>query len=576
MLEQQNAPPRTPVEAALHSCRSALIGTGLISLFTNLLMLTGPLFMLQIYDRVLSSGSMPTLVAMVVLVTGLFFFLGIFEFVRSRVLVRVGLMVDEALRQPIFESVITPQTGSTQSLRDLEQLRTFISGQGPFALFDLPWVPVYFAIIFFFHVWLGFLAVAGALVLLTLSLANERLTRAPMGYSAKAAEQAYICAEAGRRNAETLQAMGMSSNFARQWLHHHSHALETQRAASDVAGNFSAATRAIRLLLQSLMLALGAYLAILQMITPGVMIAASIILSRALAPIEQSLGNWKGFAAARRSVARINDVIVSSRNLPTPMELPDPTGRIAVEGLMGPTFSDPPILKGISIELNPGDALGVIGPSACGKSTLARMLTGVWQPTRGAVRLDGAALDQWQKDQLGRSIGYLPQAVELFAGTVEENIARFGPDPDSKAVVAAAKMAGCHRLIVRLKDGYGTQIGENGAVLSAGQRQRIALARALYGDPVFVVLDEPNSNLDADGDAALTRAIERLRKAGAVTVIMAHRPSAIAACNLLLLLKRGKQSAFGPKEDIVRDHLEKPPRQRRSNITSLARASQSP
>jgi len=566
----ERAPSRTPVQAALYSCRTALIGVGIISFFTNLLMLTGPLFMLQIYDRVLSSGSVPTLIAMVILVTGLFLFLGLFEFARSRILVRVGIIVDRALRKPIFDSVISPRVGDTQLLRHLEQLRTFVSGPGPFALFDLPWVPIYFTVIFMFHWWLGVLGVIGALLLLALSFLNERLTQSPMNNSAGAAAAAYRTAETGRRNADALTAMGMQENYANKWLENHGNAIETHRFASDVAGSFTATTRALRLLLQSMMLALGAYLAIGQQITPGVMIAASIILSRALSPIEQLLGHWRGLAAARRSMALI-DSTVDSSNHKSPMSLPEPKGNIIVESLIGPDFANPPILKGLSFDLSPGDALGVIGPSASGKSTLARMLTGVWKTRGGVVRLDGADLNQWPKNQLGCAVGYLPQRVELFTGTVEENIARFDATPDAKEVVAAAKKAGCHGMIVRLAEGYGTDIGEDGSVLSFGQRQRIALARALYGNPVFVVLDEPNANLDAEGDSALTRSIMRLRKAGVATVVMAHRQSAIEACNLLLLIKRGKQIAFGPKGDVIREHIETT--QRAPNITPMVRQS---
>ena len=536
------------------------MGTGAISCVTNLLMLTGPLFMLQIYDRVLTSGSVPTLVALLVLVAGLFAFMGALELLRSRVLVRVGLRLDRILNDRVFESVarVGPASGAagTQTLRDLDQLRQFISGPGPFAIFDMPWAPLYFAVIFLFHWWLGLVAVGGAVILLTLSLINEFATRKPMAEAAGRSAQGFALAEAGRRNAEVLHAMGMYRAYHQRWRGARDGALEAQTRASDRAGTITAATKATRLFLQSLMLATGAYLALQQIVTPGVMIAASIILSRALAPIEQAIGHWRAFTGARQGLARVKAALATLPDETGRMTLPEPKGELVVDKVYAapPGIADP-MLKDISFTLSPGDALGVIGPSASGKSTLARALVGVWPLIQGAVRLDGAALDQWDPEQLGPHIGYLPQDVELFDGTVEENIARFDPERDPEAIVAAAEKADVHRLILKLPDGYGTRIGEGGRVLSAGQRQRVALARALYGDPVLVVLDEPNSNLDAEGEAALTRAIEGVRADGRTVVVMAHRPSAIAAVDLLLVLKDGRQAGFGPKADVLRDHV---------------------
>lgn len=553
--------PRSAIAAAFAASRSALIGTGAISCVTNLLMLTGPLFMLQIYDRVLTSGSVPTLVALLVLVSGLFAFMGALELLRSRILVRVGLRLDRILNERVFEAVVrvAPAAGgsTTQTLRDLDQLRQFVSGPGPFAIFDMPWAPLYFAVIFLFHWWLGLVAVGGALVLLTLSLINEFATRKPLAEAAAHSARSFTLAEAGRRNAEVLHAMGMYRNYLQRWLGAHDTALGEQTRSSDRAGTITAATKATRLFLQSLMLATGAYLALQQIVTPGVMIAASIILARALAPIEQAIGHWRGFTSARQGMSRVKAALAALPEDTSRMRLPEPQGRLTVEkAYAAPPGVADPILKDISFRLSPGDALGVIGPSASGKSTLARALVGVWPLIHGAVRLDDAALDQWDPEQLGRNIGYLPQDVELFDGTVEENIARFEAERDPEAVVAAAQKADVHRLILALPDGYGTRIGEGGAVLSAGQRQRVALARALYREPVLIVLDEPNSNLDADGDAALTRAIETLRADGRVVVVMAHRPSAITAVNLLLVLKEGRQVEFGPKAEVLRDHVQ--------------------
>lgn len=568
------------IAAAFSACRNALIGTGAISFVINLLMLTGPLFMLQIYDRVLTSRSVPTLVALLVLVASLYTFMGLLELIRSRILVRIGLRIDRLLNEPVFEAAVrvapAPGTGSTQTqtLRDLDQLRQFISGPGPFAIFDMPWAPLYFAVIFLFHWWLGLVAVGGAVILLILSLINEFTIRKPLAEASARATHSFAVAEAGRRNAEVLHAMGMFRNYREKWLGGRQESLASHTRASDRAGTLTAATKTTRLFMQSLMLAVGAYLALQQIVTPGVMIAASIIMSRALAPIEQAIGNWRAFIGARQGAKRIRAALAGLADGAEKMILPDPEGTITVEKVYAaaPGLSDP-ILKNIVFQLEPGDALGVIGPSGSGKSTLARALVGVWPLMQGHVRLDGAALDQWDPGQLGANIGYLPQDVELFDGTVEENIARFEAEHDPADVVAAAKKADVHELILSLADGYGTRIGEGGAVLSAGQRQRVALARALYGKPVFVVLDEPNSNLDAEGEAALTEAIKRLRKEKCTTVVMAHRPSAIAAVNLLLVLQEGRQAGFGPKAKVLREHVrEAKGADEESNVQAMERS----
>ena len=562
-VQGSQTPPRPTLAAALSACRGALIGIGAISFFTNLLMLTGPLFMLQIYDRVLTSRSVPTLVALLVLVAGLFAFMGVLELIRSRLLVRVGLRIDRILNGPVFDVILkggrftASRTSDTQTLRDLDQLRQFVSGPGPLAIFDMPWAPVYFAVIFMFHWWLGVVAVIGATILLVLSLLNEFTSKRPLAEASAKTAESFALAEAGRRNSEVLRAMGMADAYHDRWATQRHGALGSHTRASDVAGTITAVTKVTRLFLQSLMLATGAYLALQQIVTPGIMIAASIILSRALAPIEQAVGNWRAFISARQGARRIKAALETLPENDARMALPEPKGKLSVSRLYAaPPGITEPVLKAINFKLEPGDALGVIGPSASGKSTLARALVGVWPALKGAVRLNRAALDQWDAKQLGRNIGYLPQDVELFDGTVEENIGRFDPDRDAEAIVAAAQNAGVHDLILHLPDGYQTQIGEGGAVLSAGQRQRVALARALYGDPVFVVLDEPNSNLDSDGESALTEAILKLREEGCAVVVMAHRPSAIAAVNLLLVLRDGRQVGFGPKDEVLREHVQ--------------------
>jgi len=555
-------PPRPTLAAALSACRGALIGIGAISFFTNLLMLTGPLFMLQIYDRVLTSRSVPTLVALLVLVAGLFAFMGLLELVRSRILVRVGLRIDRVLNGPVFDTILrsgsvsTSQRNDTQTLRDLDQLRQFISGPGPLAIFDMPWAPIYFAVIFMFHWWLGMVAIAGATILLILSLLNEFVSKRPLAEASAKSAKSFTLAEAGRRNSDVLRAMGMVDAYHDRWASERHGALGSHTRASDVAGTITAVTKVTRLFLQSLMLATGAYLALQQIVTPGIMIAASIILSRALAPIEQAVGNWRAFISARQGAGRIRAALESLPVNEARMALPEPAGKLSISKLYAaPPGITEPVLKAINLKLEPGDALGVIGPSASGKSTLARVLVGVWPTLKGAVRLNRASLDQWDRKQLGRNIGYLPQDVELFDGTVEENIARFDHEREPENIVEAAQKAGVHDLILHLPDGYETQIGEGGAVLSAGQRQRVALARALYGNPVLVVLDEPNSNLDSEGETALTEAILKLREEGCAVVVMAHRPSAIAAVNLLLVLREGRQIGFGPKDEVLREHV---------------------
>jgi len=453
-------PPRPTLAAALSACRGALIGIGAISFFTNLLMLTGPLFMLQIYDRVLTSRSVPTLVALLVLVAGLFAFMGLLELVRSRILVRVGLRIDRVLNGPVFDTILrsgsvsTSQRNDTQTLRDLDQLRQFISGPGPLAIFDMPWAPIYFAVIFMFHWWLGMVAIAGATILLILSLLNEFVSKRPLAEASAKSAKSFTLAEAGRRNSDVLRAMGMVDAYHDRWASERHGALGSHTRASDVAGTITAVTKVTRLFLQSLMLATGAYLALQQIVTPGIMIAASIILSRALAPIEQAVGNWRAFISARQGAGRIRAALESLPVNEARMALPEPAGKLSISKLYAaPPGITEPVLKAINLKLEPGDALGVIGPSASGKSTLARVLVGVWPTLKGAVRLNRASLDQWDRKQLGRNIGYLPQDVELFDGTVEENIARFDHEREPENIVEAAQKAGVHDLILHLPDG---------------------------------------------------------------------------------------------------------------------------
>jgi ATP-binding cassette subfamily C protein len=553
----------SPLAAALRSCRAAFGAIGLFTAIINILMLTGSMFMLQVYDRVLPSRSVPTLIALVALVGGLYAIQGVLDAVRGRMLVRIARSLDERLSVQVYEAVVrlplkAPSRGDgLQAMRDLDQLRSFLSSTGPGALFDLPWMPLYLGICFAFHVWIGITALAGALVLVLLTLMTEFFTRAPAKASAGFGAGRLSLAEAGRRNAEVLQAMGMTKRLAARWNASNIKYMDEQQRTSDLAGGIGAASRVLRMLLQSCVLAVGAYLVINQEATAGIIIASSILVSRALAPVELSIANWKGFQAARQSWRRLSDLIALWPVQAEPMALPAPRANLAVEGLtVAPPGVQRVVAQDISFQLNAGQGLGIIGPSAAGKTSLARALVGVWQPARGKVRLDGAALEQWAAEALGSHIGYLPQDVELLDGTIAENIARFSAEIDSEKVVAAARSAGVHDLILRLPDGYETKIGESGSALSAGQRQRVALARALYGEPFLVVLDEPNSNLDAEGDQALASAILDVRNRGGIVIVVAHRPAALQNVDMALAMANGRVQSFGPKDEVLHKVLD--------------------
>lgn len=556
---------RSELGTALSSLRGWLAGVGLFSGVINLLALTGSIFMLQVYDRVLTSRSVPTLVALLAIAAGLYALQGALDVIRGRLLVRMGGRLDEMLGERIYKIVLQlplrmgPAGNAVQPVSDLDTIRSFLGGQGPVALLDLPWMPIYLAFVFLLHPLLGLLAVAGALVLLALTLATHRLSGQPAHEAAVEAMRRQAMTAAGRRNAEVLQAMGFADRLTARWLWTNSRYLAAQERASDVTGGFGAISKVARALLQSAMLALGAWLTIKGEVSGGVIIASSITSSRALAPIELAIANWKGFLAAREGYCRLDKLFEALPVQPAPLELPAPTRELTVEGMSGGSpNARTPIVRDITFKLRAGDGLGVIGPSAAGKSTLVRSIVGAWPLLEGSVRLDGATFDQRSPSDLGRHIGYVPQTIELFDGTVAENIARFAETPDARAIVAAAQAADIHDMILRLPDGYGTRIGEDGAALSAGQRQRLALARALYGDPFLVILDEPNSNLDAEGEAALTRAIHGVRERGGIVIVVAHRPSAIAAVNLLAVMAEGALQAFGTKEDVLRRTVRQP------------------
>jgi ATP-binding cassette subfamily C protein len=555
-LRQQ--PASSELAAALGACRRAFIAIALFSGMSNLLMLTGALFMLEIYDRVLPSRSVPTLVALLLLVAGLYAAQGIIDAIRSRILVRVGQSLDEAMSMRVYDAIVRlplkigAKGDGTQPIRDLDSVRGFLSGIGPVALFDLPWMVVYLAVCFLFHTYIGLTALAGAIILLMLTVVTEVRTRRPTRSAAQFAVARNTLLEASRRNAEAITAMGMVGRISKRWNDLNSNYVASSGRASDVGGGLGAMSKVLRLLLQSSLLAVGAWLVINQQSTPGVIIAGSILGARALAPVDLAIANWRGFVAARQSWQRLSRLLGHLPPQVEPMPLKPPARTLVVQNAaVAPPGQQRIVCQDVNFTLSAGKALGVIGPTASGKSSLARMLVGVWTPARGTVRLDGATLDQWSPEALGRHIGYVPQDVELLNGTVAQNIARFDDPPDPNAVIAAAQAAGVHDLVINLPEGYETIVGEQGSALSAGQAQRIALARALYRDPFLVVLDEPNSNLDAEGDEALTRAILGLRARGAITVVVAHRPSAIAGVDYILIMAKGRQQQFGPKEEIL-------------------------
>ena len=561
--------PAAELTAALASCRGAFLATGLISGLSNVLMLTGAIFMLEVYDRVLPSRSVPTLIGLAILAVGLYVALGLLDLIRGRILARIGISLDEALSERIYQAIVRLpaivglRNDGSGAIRDLDNVRAFLAGLGPVALFDLPWIPIYLGICFAFHFWIGMTAAIGALILVILTLLTEWLVLKPTSVATKLAQSRNAIIESSRRNSEALVAMGMVPHLAGRWSRVNQDYLASNRRASDAAGGFGAISKVLRLMLQSAVLGVGAYLVIHQQASAGIIIAGAILSARALAPIDIAIAHWRGWVTARQSWDRLRTLLATFPPDTEPMPLRPPHKSLVVDNAsVAPPGQEKPVVSDLSLTLQRGNGLGVIGPNAAGKSSLARMLIGYWAPTHGKICLDGASLDQWAPDILGRHIGYLPQDVELLNGTVAQNISRFEPDADPEAIRAAAATAGVHDMIVSLQDGYDTQIGERGAALSAGQAQRIALARALYRDPFLVVLDEPNSNLDADGDAALTQAILSIRARGGIAVVIAHRPAAIAGVDLILAMKQGRAVAFGPKDEVLAKvlHREPPPR----------------
>jgi ATP-binding cassette, subfamily C, type I secretion system permease/ATPase len=546
-----------PVTQGLRASARRLGGVAVFSGIVNLLMLSGSIYMLQVYDRVIPGRNVGTLVGLSVMIFVAYVLQGYFDALRTRMMARVGTLFDASLQQPIYMALATlPLRGvrpvlAQQPLRDLDQVRSFLSGMGPTAFLDMPWMPIFLIGLFLFHPAIGIAATLGACAIIGVTLATERHSRGPSKAAMETSAYRQVLADATRQNADVIRALGMTGNFMARWMRGNERFLEQNMRSMDTYANLGAVAKVLRYMLQSGILGLGAYLVVNEQASGGIMIASSIMMGRALAPIEVALGTWKQLVGARQGIARLREILKATAAPAAPaVTLPRPRHELAVENLsvMAPG-TEQPIVHNVSFTLRAGMGLALLGPSASGKSSLAKALVGIW-PAKGVVRLDGAALEQWHCDDLGRHLGYLPQTVSLFDGTVAENIARFDEGAPSDAVLEAAQVAGAHEMILQLPDGYASRIGEGGASLSGGQRQRIGLARAVYGNPFMIVLDEPNANLDSTGEAALARAIDILRGGKRIVVVVSHRPSALSSLDMALVLFSGKAVAFGPREEV--------------------------
>ena len=567
---------KSEIALALNEFKGAFRTVGIFSAIINLMLLVPSLYMLQVYDRVLSSRNETTLLMLTIMVLGAFLFMSALEFVRSFVLIRVGAQLDMKLNKRIytaaFEANLKKAGGNAgQALQDLTAIRQFLTGNALFAFFDAPWFPIYLIVIFLFNPLLGVFALCGTIILIALAYINEAVSKKPLAEANSMAISASNLATNNLRNAEVIEAMGMLPNLMGRWFKLHGKFLQLHANASEKAGIITATTKFVRVSLQSLILGFGALLVLDGKITGGMMIVSSILMGRTLNPVEQLIGIWKNWDSTRAAYKRLNELLEANPPRKSSMSLPKPQGKVSVEAVTAaPPGGRVPVIKNLSFTLVPGDVLGVIGSSGAGKSSLARLLVGVWPAAVGLVRLDGADVYRWNKDELGPSIGYLPQDIELFAGTVSENIARFG-EVEAEKVVAAATITGVHDMILQFPQGYDTMLGDGGAGLSGGQKQRIGLARAMYDDPSLLVLDEPNSNLDEVGEQALVTAIAEFRKRGKTVVLITHRSSAIGTTNKLLLLRDGVAQAFGPTSQVLSD-LEKAAREQQAKAQGLAAA----
>jgi ATP-binding cassette subfamily C protein PrsD len=547
-----------PVSRGLRESARRMIGIAVFSGVINLLMLSGSLYMLQVYDRVIPSRNLATLFGLSLMVLLAYVVQGYFDALRSRMLCRVATLFDVGLQESIHTALATlPLRGvkpmlMQQPLRDLDQVRAFMSSMGPTAFLDMPWIPIFLIGLFLFHPAIGLTALLGTLAIVAMTVLSERLSKGAAKAAMDSSAQRQVLADATQRNAEVIRALGMMDRFSARWGQANERYLRENIRATDVSANLGSGAKVLRYVLQSGMLGIGAFLVVSDKASGGVMIASSIMMGRALAPVEVALGTWKQLVAARQGIKRLRDICrATAKPQAPPVTLPRPCRELSVQGLsVAAPGSDKPIVSNISFSLKAGMGLALLGASASGKTSLSKALVGIWPSQQGVVRLDGAAIDQWRNEELGRYIGYLPQDVALFDGTVAENICRFDHSTTSDAILRAAQIAGVHDIILRLPEGYSTRIGQGGMSLSAGQRQRIGLARAVFGDPFLVVLDEPNANLDADGENALSRAIQILRQNKSIVVVISHRPSALASLNMAMVLYEGKSIAFGSSQEI--------------------------
>ena len=548
---------KSDLQTALFLCKSAFIWAAFFSMVINILQLVPTIFMLQVYDRVVPTGNKSTLLMLTLLMVVLFLTMGSLEWVRSQILVRVSTRLETLLNKRLFQVSYKQalfsggQSASGQALDDLTSLRQFLTGNGLFAFFDMPWIPIYIALLFVFHTLYGLAGIVTSILLIIVAIIQENATAKLLAEANSLAITGRSLVNKNLRNAEVIESMGMLKNIQSRWVLGSDQILILQATASSRAGLINGLSKLIRISSQSLILALGAYLVIENEITAGLMLGGSVLLGRTLAPIDMMIGSWKGFINARGQYQRLNTMLIQIPADSPKMPLPAPLGLFHLESAeVTPPGATQPILKGISLVINIGDVIGVIGPSGCGKSTFARALLGIWPTSKGKIRLDGAEVSNWNRHELGPYIGYLPQDIELFEGSISENIARFG-DVNPDKIVAAAKMADVHNLILQFPKGYDTIIGANGGNLSGGQRQRIGLARALYGDPVIVVLDEPNSNLDEQGEYALGQAIQLLKQKKTTIVVITHRNNVLNNVDKLLILQDGLLSVYGPKDQVI-------------------------
>jgi ATP-binding cassette subfamily C protein EexD len=569
------------LQAALKACKGSFIVVGFFSLFVNALMLVPTFYMLQVYGRVVTSGSISTLAMLTIIMVVLTITTGLLEWIRSRIMIRVSTKLDVILSRDVYRASFKQalatggMNASAQPLADLTSLRQFLTGNGVFAFFDAPWLPIYVAVMFMFHPWYGWVAIGSAIILVCLAYANEKVTGKTLADANRENMSASLYTTKNLRNAEVIESMGMLDTLINRWSSRQKKVLLLQSVASDNGGVITSLSKTFRVMVQSLILGLGAYLAVNHEIAPGLVIAGSVLLGRALAPIDLIIGSWKGFIAARGQYGRLNEILDKLQSEPQRMSLPAPEGHVLVENvIVGPPNSRAAILKGVSFSVPAGTVVGVIGPSASGKSTLARALLGIWPAQHGTVRLDGADIVNWDKSELGPYVGYLPQDIELFEGTIGENIARFS-EVDPEKVVQAAKVSGVHEMILTLPDGYDTVIGGDGASLSGGQRQRIGLARALYGTPKLIILDEPNSNLDEVGERALAYALDYLKATGATVFVITHRTSILSQLDRLLVMSDGLVSMYGPTEQVMAELNAKAKSQQKATAVATAGAAPS-